>query len=75
MKQKTKTWTATQTKLLIKAHRTAEKTVPKTLPETALKTKLQTLFKKYPTVPIQYLGIPSDGKGNMLDWENENIWK
>lgn len=44
-------------------------------PGNSLKTKLQTLFKKYSTVPIQYLGIPSDGKGNMLDWENENIWK
>lgn len=44
-------------------------------PGNSLKVKLQNLFKKYPTVPIQYLGIPSDGKGNALDWENEPIWK
>ena len=44
-------------------------------PGNSLKDKLQSLFKKYPTVPIQYIGIPSDGKGNTLDWENEPIWK
>lgn len=44
-------------------------------PGNSLKDKLQNLFKKYPTVPIQYIGIPSDGKGNALDWENEPIWK
>jgi abortive infection bacteriophage resistance protein len=44
-------------------------------PTNSLKNKLQILFKKYPTIPIQYMGIPSDGKGNMLDWETENIWK
>tara|TARA_R110002124_G_scaffold209983_2_gene376519 strand:+ start:560 stop:1507 length:948 start_codon:yes stop_codon:yes gene_type:complete len=44
-------------------------------PGNSLKDKLQNLFKKYPMVPIQYIGIPSDGKGNALDWENEPIWK
>ena len=44
-------------------------------PTNSLKNKLQILFKKYPTIPIQYMGIPSDGKGKMLDWETENIWK
>ncbi|QIH40285.1 Abi family protein [Flavobacterium sp. Sr18] len=44
-------------------------------PGNSLKDKLQNLFKKYPTVPIQYIGIPSDGKGSALDWENEPIWK
>lgn len=44
-------------------------------PGNSLKDKLQNLFKKYSTVPIQYIGIPSDGKGNALDWENEPIWK
>ena len=41
----------------------------------SLKEKLTALFTKYPTVPIQYLGIPSDGKGSMLDWQNEPLWK
>lgn len=44
-------------------------------PGNSLKTKLETLFNKYPNIPIQFMGIPSDGKGNMLDWKNENIWK
>lgn len=44
-------------------------------PGNSLKDKLNALVTKYPTVPIQYLGIPSDGKGNMLDWQNEPLWK
>jgi hypothetical protein len=37
-------------------------------------TKLDTLLGKYPLVPIQYLGIPSDGKGNLLDWTKEPLF-
>jgi hypothetical protein len=37
--------------------------------------KLDELFAKYPTVPIQYLGIPSDGKGSLLDWRTEPLFK
>ena len=44
-------------------------------PESDLKNKLISLFNKYPTVPIQFLGIPSDGSGQMLNWHNEEIWK
>lgn len=44
-------------------------------PGNTLKTKLETLFNKYPNVPIQFLGIPSDGQGNMLKWQDELIWK
>jgi abortive infection bacteriophage resistance protein len=44
-------------------------------PGNRLALKLDSLFKKYPNVPIQYIGIPSDGKGNMLDWRNEAIWR
>lgn len=44
-------------------------------PSNSLKNKLETLFAKYPTVPIKYLGIPSDGNGIMLDWKNEPLWK
>ena len=40
-----------------------------------MKQKIENLFNKYPTVPIKFLGIPSDGKGNLLDWINEPIWK
>jgi abortive infection bacteriophage resistance protein len=41
----------------------------------SLKAKLETLITKYPKVPIQFMGIPSDGKGKMLNWQNELLWK
>ena len=44
-------------------------------PGNRLKAKIDALFAKYPSVPIQFLGIPSDGKGNMLNWQNEPLWK
>lgn len=44
-------------------------------PSNSLKAKLEALFAKYPNVPIQFLGIPSDGKGNRLDWRKEPLWK
>ncbi len=44
-------------------------------PSNHLKDKMNTLFSKYPSVPIKFLGIPSDGKGNLIDWQNEPIWK
>lgn len=40
-----------------------------------LTQKLSDLFVKYPSVPIQYLGIPSDGKGNLLDWKTEPLFQ
>lgn len=36
--------------------------------------KLDSLLKKYPLVPIQYIGIPSDGSGNLLDWTKEPLF-
>lgn len=44
-------------------------------PGNSLKNKLINLFNKYPDIPIQFVGIPSDSKGNMLDWQNQPIWK
>lgn len=44
-------------------------------PNNRFTEKLRLLFQKYPNIPIQYLGIPSDGKGNLLDWENEPLWR
>lgn len=40
-----------------------------------LKEKLAALIDKYPNVPVQYIGIPSDGKGTQLDWQNEPLWQ
>lgn len=44
-------------------------------PGNNLKAKLENLFAKFPTVPIQYTGIPADPKGVMLPWQNEPLWK
>ena len=44
-------------------------------PENRLKEKMIQLFEKYPNVPIKYMGIPSDGNGNLLNWQNEPIWQ
>ena len=44
-------------------------------PSSSMKDKLSNLIKKYDSVPIRFLGIPSDGKGNLLDWENEPLWQ
>jgi abortive infection bacteriophage resistance protein len=44
-------------------------------PGNNLKIKIETLFSKYPEVPVQYLGIPSDNMGKMLSWQNEPLWQ
>ena len=36
-----------------------------------LKEKITALFDKYPNVPIKYIGIPSDSRGNLLEWLKE----
>lgn len=40
----------------------------------SMKQKIEHLFQKYTTVPIKFLGIPSDGNGNILNWQAEPIW-
>jgi len=44
-------------------------------PNNSLKDKLENLFNKYPTVPIRFLGIPSDDNNDMLDWKKQPLWK
>jgi abortive infection bacteriophage resistance protein len=44
-------------------------------PQNNLSCKVESLFNRFPNVPVQYLGIPSDGNGKMLDWKIEPIWK
>ena len=44
-------------------------------PGNNMKQKVENLFSNYPSVPIKFLGIPSDGNGNLLNWQNEPIWK
>lgn len=43
-------------------------------PENNLRLKLDALFNKYPNIPLQYLGIPSDNRGHLLDWKSEDLW-
>lgn len=44
-------------------------------PNNSFTEKLNHLFEKYSNVPIQYLGIPSDEKGNILNWKKEPLWQ
>jgi hypothetical protein len=44
-------------------------------PNNTFKQKIENLFDKYPNLPIQFIGIPSDGSGKLLDWKNQPIWK
>lgn len=44
-------------------------------PSNHFKNKLQQLFLKYPNIPIQYLGIPSNENNKLMNWENEPLWQ
>ena len=44
-------------------------------PNNSFKEKLVALFHKYPNLPIKYIGIPSDRKGTLLNWQNEPLWQ
>ena len=44
-------------------------------PSNHFKTKLEKLFAKYPTLPIQFLGIPTNDEGTLVEWRNEPVWQ
>lgn len=44
-------------------------------PTNTLTHKVNHLFAKHPTVPIQYLGMPSDSNNDLLEWNNEPLWQ
>lgn len=44
-------------------------------PNNHLTNKLEKLFAKYPEIPIQFMGIPSEENGKILDWRKQNLWK
>lgn len=44
-------------------------------PGNHLQQKLEALFAKFQHIPVQFMGIPSDGKGNLLHWKNEPLWQ
>lgn len=43
-------------------------------PNSGFKDKLIALMDIYPSTPIKYMGIDTDGAGELLDWQNEPIW-
>lgn len=43
-------------------------------PNNHLTNNLNTLLLKYSSIPIQFLGIPTDENGLMLDWRKEALW-
>lgn len=44
-------------------------------PNNSFKTKLENLFTKYPNIKIEYMGLPTDAKGNIKDWKAQPLWK
>lgn len=44
-------------------------------PNNHLTVKLDKLFSKYPGIPIQFIGIPSDTEGAIMNWKEEPLWK
>jgi len=44
-------------------------------PSNNLKESLVTLINKYPETPIQFMGIPTDGSGKMVNWQNQDLWR
>lgn len=44
-------------------------------PNNTFKNKIEMLFLKYPNVKIEYLGIPTDNLGKIIDWKSQPLWK
>ena len=44
-------------------------------PGNYLKEDLVTLLKKYPYVPIEYMGIPSVEDKKLIDWKTQPLWR
>lgn len=38
------------------------------------KEKLEALFNKYPTTPIQFMGIPTSNGVQIVNWKTEDLW-
>lgn len=44
-------------------------------PNNTFKNKLECLLAKYPNTRIEFLGIPTDITGKLLDWKSQPLWK
>ncbi|MEX2231633.1 MAG: Abi family protein [Cyclobacteriaceae bacterium] len=38
------------------------------------KQRLLALLQEHPTVPVQFLGIPTDPEGKLINWQTEPLW-
>ena len=43
------------------------------IPKNTFTSKIDDLIKKYPKVPIRFMGIPSNGDV-LLDWKSQSVW-
>ncbi len=39
-----------------------------------LKQRLLEIMDKYPNTPIQFMGIPTDNYGKLIDWQQKPVW-
>ena len=44
-------------------------------PSNHFKDRLIDLFKKYPGVPIKFMGIPSDNENTLISWNEQLLWQ
>jgi len=44
-------------------------------PGNSFKGKLEELFSNHPNVEIRYLGLPTNKKGELLNWKAQPLWK
>ncbi|MCX8472600.1 MAG: hypothetical protein ORN85_03025 [Sediminibacterium sp.] len=44
-------------------------------PSNHFKQKLVAIIDKYPNTPIQFMGIPSKPYGQLMNWQNEPLWR
>lgn len=45
------------------------------IPKNSFSSKLALHFEKHKIVPIQYMGIPSNAEGKIMNWKEEELWK
>lgn len=43
-------------------------------PRGHFRQKWENLMLKYPDIPIQYMGIPTDASGKLIDWKTQPLW-
>ena len=43
-------------------------------PNNHLTQKVENLFIKYPSMPIRFIGLPTNSDGKILNWKEEKLW-